>query len=1235
MYLRLRGCYSRGRLRILGASRNLHHTPDIRSNFPRYPQKTVNEHIKEVDISENTPKVKCLDNPRVNTIESTSEPDSSHKQTCARIKLTETSQFAYKSHQSVNSDESLHLFTTNTSLNDQDLPKSKVSDIPTARKTKLSQLICGIFSDSADLAHNTDVVEQTSIDYSSLNKSLREKVNVQLDTYNKFVLLLNQHPLVVPLLLLLSLYSIIPSILPSDRQALLRTLVYHQEWTHFWNVAFVNTPTLADVEDITDLIYTEATACRYEQLAVWQALLAAHGEIDNSKLFGALCESMSYKFGLEISRAIEFCHSINLKNRTPFSDASNLPAQRALEVAVYLGSMDQEALDFKVIRTCLLKHDFAFKVQGFVSKLLQVVSHPRLIEFIVRRPTLRLNELDLYQLWHHSSLEIEQKLVVHLFRELKRNTRISESVKSSILARVVNKQLQISLADKMHSTLSQNTLIELFPLLIGSESGRRLLKKIKRTRFGSFEAAANMYIDELPKHTRDSNQSTSHLPKDNQKCLDTKKNQVNGEQMTEASAKTLEELIWILRLSSHDHCLLISKIFSALDGTKANLDAIMNIKLPVRVLLEVWNFAIKHKLLDESSSLLLFQRILQKTWDFDEMACRKEHTTFIETLDDFQRCHKNAAPNELKKLTFHLNSIALAISTSEPEYAAYVLNSIHGALLANDKDNDLALSNTFLQSKDISDQLSSALLIEAKTELTDEISSSATSTSVHTNEEMQVTAPKSAHFSCSTHPLKSEDGNACSSSNSSTEATIDLKETSDSAGMKEMPSFVVKSNTRNPRLMDYAPNAVAHEHVPPYRPCQHNGTVQEEPRCKLTQLSNQEARNNSCVMRSLSDSIEIKRRVDAGRVEVEDDETLRTMQDLRLESPSQKVQYELRVPGNTTVVNASAISNVSSANIANTANPADSVYDINVNGVRASFTRNGASNGRNNKNFLNSESQLTVLPNAGQPKFEMSERNDVRTDFHMDSKEKSTSSCLLSVEESWQKEYQEETETLEYSNNGDLDVGYLPIEDAKNQSLHELDLESKPENFSELQNLSNLTKNKKPQFTLFSSVHGRRFVMLKLIKYTMQHINEKQRDTKGIRHMGDILQRLQFDSRIGQAAVFEYMVMHQPAVSFQILHNYEANKPFLVRPLMNAVEQGILRLPRLTLEEKLQSFDKFQDLKTQLRYSAQSSRRTVTMWGELAMQEARGDREKMREIFAKALKKKIPLRVVRSWTFAK
>lgn len=1246
MYLRLRGRFSRGRLRIFRASRNFHHTPDLRSNFIQNPDKTLKTLEELITDAHNVEHELNLGGTPASwqkADHSSSEPDSADNQTYSLNKPEETSESLYSQNQHVHSHKPLHLFTTNSSLKGQNTPNSKA---PETHKTKLSQLIYGIFQDSADLAHNIDVGEQTSINYSSLSDSLREKVNNQLDTYNKFVLLLNQHPLAVPPLLLLSLYSLIPSILPSDRQALLRTLVFHQEWTHFWNVAFVNTPTLADVEEITDLIYTEATACMYEDLAVWQALLAAHEEIDNPRLFRAFCESISYKFGIEASKALEFCNS-DIQSHNSFSlNSAALPAQRAFKAAEYLGSLNQETVEFKELRSYLLKNDDLFKVRGFVSKLLQLVSHPCLINFVIKRPRLRLNELDLFQLWQHSSPETEQHLTIHLFRELKRNTRISNSVKNSISACVKDKDLKLSLADKLHSALSQEMINDLFPMLIGSEAGRRLLKKIRRNRFGIFETAAAMYIEKVQKQIGESNlhpNSDIYKSSGARKCFVSDEGNLKASNTeTENATDILGLLIWILNESSHNS-LLASEILATLDGTKANIDAIMKLKLTLGGLMELWKFSLEHELLDESSAIHLFEDILRKTWDFKEMARRDKQTGNNEELEDFQQCFKNASFREQKKLSHHLSSIALTLSMCKAEYAAYIINTIYMALLASGETNTLISPKPAESQNAPSVQPPKSLIVTAGlvTESTHLEKMSAPSPNRHTDTRTECTTvscstaefaefaeiaeiAKSSHSLTRTHSIENESKKGYAYSHVKFREVTGYcrsKKSNTPADKKDMPSTTFKLKSHNPRLAGFAHNNGTHEPVPPYRLCQQDTALQELG-TQSQQLSKLSFPNYSDSIRASDGDIDSNCRVVSGcGAEI----TRAASQDSRLVGP-----LEPQFTSKNCLPKATGI------------DAAVTIDTVNADGVTKPIIMDRASNERQNTNCSKSETQsaakLDAKLDAGylNNRFDSIPVNDdtsQKMDFHLQFNGGPPTSNPVFLRRKWRQELQTKNENLKEKNSEKLSSESPSIEPTRVENSDTNDSSLK-EN-QEFPNTQNLLETKLPLFTLFTSLSGRHYIVLKLIKYTMQHIFEKQPDTKGIRHMGDILKRLLFDSRTGQAAVFEYMVMHQPAVAFKILHNYETNKPFLVRPLMNAVEQGILRLDRLTLEEKLQYYEKFQGLKTQLRYSAQPSRRTVTMWGELAMQQARGDGEKTREIFSKALKKKIPLRVIRSWTFIK
>ncbi|GEQ66928.1 hypothetical protein JCM33374_g591 [Metschnikowia sp. JCM 33374] len=123
-----------------------------------------------------------------------------------------------------------------------------------------------------------------------------------MDDYNRFVVLLSHHPLAVPYQMLLKYYTILPRVLPLDKQALLRTLIFHDAWGDFWSIVLSENATLTDLEETVELIGACLSSNKNTELGIWLALSAAKKEASNNNIYSSIREVFEYKFRISTAK---------------------------------------------------------------------------------------------------------------------------------------------------------------------------------------------------------------------------------------------------------------------------------------------------------------------------------------------------------------------------------------------------------------------------------------------------------------------------------------------------------------------------------------------------------------------------------------------------------------------------------------------------------------------------------------------------------------------------------------------------------------------------------------------------------------------------------------------------------------------------------------------------------------------------------------------------------------------
>ena len=132
----------------------------------------------------------------------------------------------------------------------------------------------------------------------------------------------------------------------------------------------------------------------------------------------------------------------------------------------------------------------------------------------------------------------------------------------------------------------------------------------------------------------------------------------------------------------------------------------------------------------------------------------------------------------------------------------------------------------------------------------------------------------------------------------------------------------------------------------------------------------------------------------------------------------------------------------------------------------------------------------------------------------------------------------------------------------------------------------------------------------------------------GVAPLRTIVARLDFDCTAAQAALFEHLVQDDPRLARLVLETYAQTRRFLLAPLINAVERGLLRTPQLSPRARLEWFGQFLEAKRTLGYRNKLAPRTAAMFGEVAL---RAQKPGLDALPAWGLDQGVPLRVVKNW----
>lgn len=173
-------------------------------------------------------------------------------------------------------------------------------------------------------------------------------------------------------------------------------------------------------------------------------------------------------------------------------------------------------------------------------------------------------------------------------------------------------------------------------------------------------------------------------------------------------------------------------------------------------------------------------------------------------------------------------------------------------------------------------------------------------------------------------------------------------------------------------------------------------------------------------------------------------------------------------------------------------------------------------------------------------------------------------------------------------------------------------------------------------FTFVKSQTGKSYIFNRLVARTMHFIykNNSLVPKKGVMAIRDVLSKLDFDSTVTQAALFEHIVYDDPGICIDILRNYNRNKSFLTTPLMEGIQIGILRSYRLSVLQRITLFEKFRTTMIDLGYKSKMSTRTMAKFGDLIFKagQERGDTKSLGWVVKMGYERGVPVKVIKNWS---
>lgn len=494
---------------------------------------------------------------------------------------------------------------------------------------------------------------------------LRQILESQIDDYGRFLVLLTFHPLSIPPGLMMHYYLVHPSVSSQERADLLRFLVFHNRWYDFWLVGVSDSTTMSDVEELIDLAHECLTSNGNLDLGIWQALAAAHLVTSNLGLLNTICENFEFRLDLSkgsVEEFFSFLFSIqgatdtaHLKQLTATTDLASNRHFRSFylrKLAGLIGPNDQAILSFM--------HDVQSDTEitttpGFASFLLSAEEIPKTLydrlanAFVSSRKT-HLNDHDYFCILQSSQCQLHATYL-SLCKNIKRKLVRSDYIVNAMIGQCVSSNLALAeiMVQKFSLSISADTWALLLPHLLDNDAQIPCLKKLRKTQPAKFQKVVEAYLS-------------------------------NNQELSDG------DLLKVIDISD-DHPFLIRKLLRRLSSDSDNLPRLLDFSLSAYNLLEVLRFAVRHRIVDHHT-LLLVDRIFHQTWDLERLSRQasivhsEQNVTSDLLSDDFRVYYGASTEKDKQALLFNIQALAQTISLAPPETAANFLNKLHQFLFS-------------------------------------------------------------------------------------------------------------------------------------------------------------------------------------------------------------------------------------------------------------------------------------------------------------------------------------------------------------------------------------------------------------------------------------------------------------------------------------------------------------------------------------------------------------------------
>lgn len=583
-------------------------------------------------------------------------------------------------------DIDFHDNSKKTSISPEEKPKNMSGYIIDFIKRETRYLASSIAGEGRILEPDVNL-ELLAMAYLHLDPKIKSSIDEIFDPYNKLALALTYDPFQIDPYVYMGLYKQMNTDLDEQhKRVLFERLIYHRQYSEFWNVALKSMETLSDIEDYIDVVLSVLVRNKNLEVGAFELLLSFPPTFLEITIFRTIVDTISHKTGTNSESFYSFMDETQVfdwlhdeEKCTIKSDSENfyknlLGHRNKIERLIRNKLTSPEDLDN--FMEGLLKDESISEYNGIIDFLLRPVNHiihikgTKSIE-VVSQPWMEkllylmldatysgrfmVNEYDFGHLLGILSPQTSSKLYDIYSKNHLNNSTFINRIFKSLLEDRKNKMRVMNCYSNYFQTISEDLVMKTLVFLFRYDKAM------------------------FPKACNKMRNNSSRFPKSSMESLI---------DFMEPHLSTVDD--YYLIISSFNKSDLASNILSVLlrsamrkefretDRIEIYHRISQHVRLTSYDLNEMLRLLLlKEQIMDLKLVHNIFDSILNRCWNKKQILKRKAENYTNTSIDDFRLLFQLCSKTERDRLHNRIRAIGQTFSLLSVEKASLVLNSLH------------------------------------------------------------------------------------------------------------------------------------------------------------------------------------------------------------------------------------------------------------------------------------------------------------------------------------------------------------------------------------------------------------------------------------------------------------------------------------------------------------------------------------------------------------------------------